>query len=74
MEQNNFVDNSDEIRYNSTQDDEYEVVRLDSKEPLNDVNCQHENLIADEDDVLGDAVMHMCANPRCGVGFYVRRI
>lgn len=74
MEPSNFVDNSEEIRYNSNQDDEYEVVRLDSKQPIHDVNCEHAELIPDPNDTLGDAVMHMCANPRCGVGFYVKQI
>jgi hypothetical protein len=62
-----------ELGYNTNQTDEtYVVVKMDEQRPLNDTSCRHEQLIADPEDKLGKAVMHMCANPKCGIGFYIK--
>lgn len=71
-----------EMSYNNSQDDIYaavadkylriDTVRMDEQKPINDNKCQHENLIADPSDTIGEAVYHGCANTQCGVGFYIQ--
>lgn len=58
--------------YNKDQDDSNVVVKMDEQVPVNDTSCTHPELVPDPDDSIGDAVMHMCANPKCGVGFYLK--
>lgn len=50
-----------------------DITKMDEQAPANDVDCRHENLVADENDVIGDAVYHGCVNRKCGVGFYINR-
>jgi hypothetical protein len=83
MSPDNFVDNGSGLGYNKAQNDLYaavidrdylktHIVKMDEQKPINDTSCQHENLVADTDDRIGDAVYHGCANPKCGVGYYVK--
>jgi hypothetical protein len=72
---------SEEMSYNTTNDlneaivDNIlmrpQIVKMDEQRPINDTKCKHENLVADLDDTIGDAVYHGCANYKCGVGFYI---
>lgn len=66
------IDNRD-IMVDNTTDDEYEIVKMDEQEPINDTNCTHENLIPDPEDTIGDAVYHGCSNKKCGIGFYINK-
>lgn len=68
------VDTQAEIGYNKqqTNDDNEIVVKMDEQTPVHDTTCRHENLKADPDDRLGDAIYHGCTNPKCGVGFYIK--
>lgn len=81
--QNNSLDATSGMGYNTSNNDIYEavvdqlllqpqVVKMDEQKPVNDVTCRHETLVPDENDRIGNAVMHMCANPKCGVGFYIK--
>lgn len=72
MENKNSVDFSNGMGYNASNNDEHVVVKMDEQRPANDTSCKHSQLVADPDDTLGDAVMHMCANPKCGIGFYIK--
>lgn len=56
----------------NTNDDSYEVLRMDEHQPLNDSSCTHDNLIPDPTDTIGDAVYHGCQNRKCGMGFYIQ--
>ncbi len=49
-----------------------QIFKMAEHEPVNDIDCRHETLIPDPDDTIGDAVFHGCANPQCGVGFYIK--
>ena len=69
----NNVDNSGEMMYNVGNDDNMMVVKLDEQVPLGDPDCKHVQLIADPSDRLGKAIYHGCSNPRCDVGFYLRK-
>lgn len=82
MEPNNIVDNGNGLGYN-TNNDVYDavaehylnqpiLVKMDEQNVLNDNSCQHEELIPNPKDTIGDAVYHGCANKKCGVGFYIR--
>ena len=71
MSENN-VDSMTEIRYNARNDDTMIVVKMDEQRSVNDTDCRHEQLIADPNDRLGKAIMHMCGNHKCGVGFYIQ--
>lgn len=68
---NNSLDNSEEISYNPSNDANV-IVKMDEIRPLNDTSCRHETLVADPEDTIGTAVMHLCSNPDCGVGFYIQ--
>lgn len=80
--QNNSLDGSSGMSYNTSNDvndaiaeaflNKTHIVKMDEQKPVNDVNCRHETLVPDPDDRIGSAVMHMCANPKCGVGFYIQ--
>jgi hypothetical protein len=73
MDQNDFfVDSTSETRYNSNNDEYVDVIKMDEQRPLNDTTCQHDTLVADDNDTIGDATLHMCANVKCGVGFYIK--
>ena len=75
MAPDNFaVDNTAPVGYNDSQqhDETMIVVKMEEQKPIHDTTCRHENLVADPDDTLGDAVYHGCANPKCGVGFYIK--
>lgn len=48
------------------------IVKMDEQVPIHDNKCTHEQLVPDEDDRIGEAVYHGCANPKCGVGFYIK--
>ena len=67
----NSVDNSNDIGYNVPNDENVEVVKMDEQAPINDTECKHETLIPDPTDMIGDAVYHGCANPKCGRGWYI---
>lgn len=69
----NNVDNSSEMMYNVNNDESMIVVKLDEQRPLGDAACKHVQLIAEPDDTLGEAIYHGCANPKCDVGFYLRK-
>lgn len=68
-----MLDNSQEVGYNSLNDDLYvEVVKMDEQSPINDTECQHPTLIPDPEDKLDNgSVYHGCANPKCGLGWYI---
>lgn len=76
MENANFqksVDISTNLGYNdSNTNDSYEVIKMDEHSPINDIECRHEELIPDFDDILDDAVYHGCANEKCPIGFYIK--
>ena len=82
MESNNFVDNASGLSYNSSNDvydavvDHYlnqpVIVKMDEQKSVNDTSCRHEELVADPDDTIGEAIYHGCTNRKCGVGFYIR--
>jgi hypothetical protein len=65
-----MFDNIEEISYNED-NDSYEIVKMDEQRPINDTTCQHETLIADPEDTIGNAIFHSCSNPKCGIGFYI---
>ena len=81
MNPNNNVDNGHSLSYNGSNDvndavvehylNQPVLVKMDEQKPVNDTNCRHETLVADETDKIGDAVFHACANYKCGVGFYI---
>lgn len=52
---------------NNKQDDEYEVIKMAEKEPLNDPSCNHIPVL--EGDEMGDAVSVTCKN--CPYGWYI---
>lgn len=66
------LDNSELISYDISNDDEYEVIKVGEHEPIHDVDCKHETLVANPEDTIGEAVYHGCANKHCGVGFYIK--
>lgn len=49
-----------------------QIIKLEEQKPLYE-RCNHEQLVANPDDVIGDAIYHGCSNPKCGVGFYIRQ-
>jgi hypothetical protein len=69
---NNSVDNSNQVGYNVTNDENVEIVKMDEQRPINDTDCRHETLVPDPEDTIGDAVYHGCINRKCGVGFYIQ--
>lgn len=76
MQPENTFDIPNGMVYNTTNNnDEHEavdIIKMDEHEPLNDVNCTHETLVANPNDTIGSAVYHGCANPKCGRGFYLQ--
>ena len=84
MEPINSFDIPNGMMYNSTQnndiharvaakyDSPVDIFKMDEHAPVNDVECRHQTLVPDNDDRIGDAIFHSCANPRCGVGFYIK--
>lgn len=68
----NAFDNTTEDRYNTSNDEYVAIVKMDEQVPANDTTCRHTQLKQDPEDTLGNAVMHMCTNPKCGVGFYIQ--
>lgn len=71
MEENKF-DITGGIRYNTDNDENVEIVRMEGQRPTNDVSCRHETLTPYPDDTIGTAIYHGCSNRKCGVGFYIR--
>jgi hypothetical protein len=73
MDSNNNVDNSSQLGYNDITNDGHEIV-VDTVNipPINDVTCEHTELIPDFEDTIGDAVYYGCKNQKCGLGWYVR--
>lgn len=69
----NSVDATDKIVYDTHNDVNDFVVKMDEQRPINDLECKHETLIPDETDTLGEAVYHGCSNLSCGIGFYILR-
>lgn len=67
------VDNNTKVGYNESNDLNEHIIDMSVQKPINDVDCRHDMLIADPEDTLGDAVYHGCINPKCGVGFYLRK-
>ncbi len=77
----NLLDNSYIISDNVSNDvhgsvvDSYlnrlEVVKMDEQKPINDTDCKHEKFVPDPNDTIGEAIYHGCANPKCGIGFYL---
>lgn len=63
----NSLDNGVTSGYNNGQDDEYEIVDMAKKTPLNDPDCQH-SLVVDHSDRMGDYVAYVCS--KCGVGSF----
>ena len=74
MDSNNIVDNLSELGYNDTQLNDVHEIVVDTANtpPINDVTCEHTELIPDFEDTIGDAVYYGCANQKCGLGWYVR--
>jgi hypothetical protein len=72
MNPQNNVDNSSQVGYNEGTNVENEFVDLVAMPPLNDLECQHETLVPEPEDTIGDAVYHGCTNPKCGRGWYIR--
>ena len=68
----NSVDISAEMGYNSPNDEDVTIVKMDEQAPINDVDCTHEVLVSDPNDTIGDATYHGCANPKCGRGWYLK--
>ena len=73
MSTENSVDFSDEVGYNSINDENVEVVKMDEQRPINDTECTHETLVPDPEDTIGNAIYYGCANPKCGRGFYLNQ-
>lgn len=82
MDGNNFVDVPSGIGYNVGNDvneavvehylNQPQIVKMDEQAPVNDTSCRHEELVADPNDMIGEAIYHGCTNRKCGVGFYIR--
>lgn len=73
MENNNAVDFSENVGYNTGNNDEdVTIVKMDEQVPINDVECTHEVLVSDPKDTIGDATYHGCNNPKCGRGWYLK--
>ncbi|MCB1711291.1 MAG: hypothetical protein KDH96_02060 [Candidatus Riesia sp.] len=68
----NNVDSSTEIVYNDTQDDENVIVKMDEQRPINDLDCQHLEMVPDPNDTIGEAIYYGCSNPKCGRGYYLK--
>jgi hypothetical protein len=62
----------EETMYNTDNDENVVVAKMDEIAPINDPECRHETLVPDPDDTIGDAIYHGCANPKCGRGFYLK--
>jgi hypothetical protein len=69
---NKSVDNVTGMGYDTGNDDNAFVVKMDEQRPAHDAECKHETLIPNPKDTIGDAVYHGCANKKCGVGFYIQ--
>lgn len=69
---NENVDFSEEVGYNTDNDANVEIFKMDEHEPINDLECTHEVLIPNPDDTIGDAIYHGCANRQCGLGWYLK--
>ncbi len=78
-----MLDKSSIMRDNVPNNDEYErvvdnilsrpqVFKMDEHEAINDTSHEHQ-LVEDPTDTIGDAVMHMCSVPNCGIGFYIQK-
>lgn len=67
----NSIDFSSEIGYNTNNEINVEIVKMDEQKPINDTECTHETLVPDPEDKLGDAVYHGCQNYKCGRGWYI---
>lgn len=62
----------EETSYNSNNDENVEVVKMDEQSPINDTECTHDSLLADPEDTLDNgAIYHGCQNQKCGLGFYI---
>lgn len=74
MQGDNTFDIQDTIGYNSNQDDVNDfVVKMDEQAPVNDISCEHKEMIPNPDDRIGNAIYYGCANQKCGRGFYLQR-
>jgi len=71
MDQNKNVDKSSETSYNVGNEKD-EIIDLSGVPPINDIECQHETLVPDPTDTIGEAIYHGCSNPKCGRGWYIR--
>jgi hypothetical protein len=69
---NESVDISAEMGYNSPNDENVTIVKMDEQAPINDIECTHAVLVPDPDDTMGDAIYHGCANRKCGLGWYIK--
>ncbi|UOF78010.1 hypothetical protein [Caudoviricetes sp.] len=78
-----MFDMEEPLLYNTSQDvindavvehylNQPQIVKMDEQKPVNDTKCQHETLVPDPDDRIGDAIYYGCANQKCGRGFYLR--
>lgn len=75
-------DNGNALGYNGERNESYaaiagidqhtQVVNMDHQKPIHDTDCRHSTLVPDPEDTIGDAVYHGCANPKCGIGFYIK--
>lgn len=66
----NSVDIVPDMGYNSNNDDNVEIVKMDEQSAINDPNCEHE-LVKDPTDRIGNCVAYMCVKPMCGYGQFL---
>lgn len=73
MNNENGVDFSDNIGYNTNNDENVEIVKMDEQAPINDTECTHTTMVEDPSDRIGTATYWGCTNPKCGRGYYLNK-